>query len=410
MLQLSSRHDELQPGTAAGARRAAEPLTVELLSPEAAAAHAAEWRDLAADCLEPNIFFEPGFALAAARHLAKGRGPRFLFVWNGAREADRRLLAVCPLAPSGRLARFLPARIWTHEQAPLGTPLLDPARGEEALAALFAYCRTHLPHVAGLIFPLLPQAGPVARLLTAAAAAEGREIQIFAAHERASLGAGLEPRRYLEQSIGSVRRRKLKRARKLLEARGTVTFRVLREPSEIGDGAEAFLGLEAKGWKGRRGTAFLKTPERAGFARELISKLANESKYFIASLDLNGQPIAMGLVLESGDRAYWWKVTYDEDFATYSPGVLLTLELTRVLLDDAKIALTDSCASADHPMIDRIWSERMAIADLLIAVDADRPQGFASLARRERLRRALRSQLKAIVLHLRHWKRALGHV
>lgn len=411
MLQLLSHQDMPLAGTVAEARfiRAAAPMTVEVLCPDAAGAYVAEWRRLPEDCLEPNIFLEPGFALAAARHLAKRRAPRFLFVWEGNTAGQRKLLAVCPLAPAGHFAGFLPARIWTHEQAPLGTPLLDRTRAEEALAAIFAYCRAHLPRAAGLMFPVLPQEGAVARLLAASAAAEGREIQIFGAHQRAILGAGLEPQRYLERSITSVRRRKLKRARKLLEARGTVTFRVLREPSEVNDAAEAFLALEAKGWKGRRGTAFLKSPERAGFARELVSKLASEGKYFIASLDLNGQPVAMGLVLESGRRAYWWKVTYDEDFATYSPGVLFTLELTRVLLDDAKIVLTNSCASADHPMIDHIWSERMAIADLLIAVDAGRPQGFAALATRERLRRALRGRLKEIVLHLRRWKRALGH-
>ncbi len=416
MLQLLSHQDvplEDVPlaGAVAGASfiRAAVPMTVEVLRPDAAGAYAAEWRRLAEDCLEPNIFLEPGFALAAARHLAKRRAPRFLFVWEGDTAGQRKLLAVCPLVPAGHFASFLPARIWTHEQAPLGTPLLDRTRAEEALAAIFAYCRAHLPRAAGLMFPTLPQEGAVAQLLVAGAAADGREIQIYGAHQRAILGAGQEPQSYLERSITSVRRRKLKRARKLLEARGMVTFRVLREPSEIGDAAEAFLVLEAKGWKGRRGTAFLKSPERAAFARELVAKLASEGKYFIASLDLDGKPLAMALMLESGGRAYWWKVTYDEGFATYSPGVLLTLELTRVLLSDTKIALTDSCASADHPMIDHIWSERIAIADFLIAVDADRPQRFAAFATLEQLRRTLRGRLKGIVLRLRRWKRALGH-
>jgi len=50
-----------------------EELDVEILDAEAAAAHVAEWGRLAADCLEPNGFLEPGFALPAARHLAKHR-------------------------------------------------------------------------------------------------------------------------------------------------------------------------------------------------------------------------------------------------------------------------------------------------------------------------------------------------
>ncbi len=258
------------------------------------------------------------------------------------------------------------------------------------------------------MFPMLPQDGAVARLLTERASAEGRDVEIFGLHQRAVLAGGQEPQSYLQRSVGSERRRRLKRARALLEARGTLTFRLLRAPSELKDAAEAFLTLEANGWKGRRGTAFLKSPERAAFARELAAKLADEGKYVIARLDLDGEPLAIGLVLQSSGRAYWWKIAYDEGFAAYSPGFLLALELTRVLLADTTIALTNSCAGADHPMIERIWSERMAIADLFVAVDADHSKKFALLAKRESLYRALRSQLKDMVLRLRRWKRAQG--
>jgi len=103
--------------------------------------------------------------------------PHFLFVWDG----SRRLLGVCPLERPGRLQ----ARVWTHEQAPLGTPLLDRERAEEALAAIFAFCREHWPKVVGLMFPSLPQDGPTARLLIALANAEGRSVRRFAVYRRA---------------------------------------------------------------------------------------------------------------------------------------------------------------------------------------------------------------------------------
>lgn len=402
---------ELLPGqNGAQADPAAAPLTVELLSPEAAAAYLPQWRNLAETCLEPNVFLDPDYALPAARHIAHKKPPRFLFVWENQSSDRRKLVGLCPLGHMGVAGRFLPTRIWTHEQAPLGTPLLDRDLAEDALTAIFAYCRTHLQPGAGLLFPMLPQEGETARLLMASAAADGRAIQILAAHQRACLNAGPEPQRYLDASITSNRRRKLKRARKLLEARGTLTFRVLNEPDEIRVAAETFLDLEAKGWKGRRGTAFLKSPERAAFAHEVAMKLAGRGKYFVVSLDLAGRPLAMGLVLKSGGRAFWWKIAYDEAFATYSPGVLLTLELTRVLLTHAAITMADSCAQADHPMIDHIWSERMGIADVLVAVSAKTPEKFAALARRENLRRALRSRLKDAVLGLRRWKRRLARV
>lgn len=379
-------------------------LKVELLAPDAAATHVAPWRRLAADCLEPNVFLEPGFALPAARHLAKGRAPRFLFVWEEDDAGPRKLVGVCPLAAASAFDRILPTWIWTHEQAPLGVPLLDPIRGEEALAAIFSFCRTHLPQVAGLIFPLLPQEGRVAQLLVASAAAEGRSQKFFDMHPRAVLVPGMEPQRYLERSVGSARRRKLNKARKSLQAIGSLELRIIRHPQDIRATTEEFFVLEAKGWKGRRGTAFLKSPERAGFARDVALQLGAEDKYFAVSLDLNKKPIAMALILESGGRAFWWKITYDEDFASFSPGVLLAFDMTRHLLDDPRITLTDSCTGSETPMIDHIWSERMPIADVLVAVSPDRPRRFELAAHGEELRRTLRRRLKSIVLRLRDWK------
>ena len=44
-------------------------------------------------------------------------------------------------------------------------------------------------------------------------------------------------------------------------------------------------------------------------------------------------------------------------FASASPGVQLTLALTERQIGTG-VAETDSCAIADHPMIDRIWPDR----------------------------------------------------
>src|SRR5579863_3799446 len=113
-----------------GALRGTRLMRVESLTAEAAEAHVAAWRGLAARCLEPNVFLEPDFAIAAAKHLAKDAAPCFLFAWTESGE----LIGVCPLAHVKGLGRFLPRRIWTHDQAPLGTPLLDRARAKDALA------------------------------------------------------------------------------------------------------------------------------------------------------------------------------------------------------------------------------------------------------------------------------------
>jgi Acetyltransferase (GNAT) domain len=76
--------------------------------------------------------------------------------------------------------------------------------------------------------------------------------------------------------------------------------------------------------------------------------------------------VAAGIVLRHQDRAFFFKIGVDERFAKFSPGVQLTVELTRHLCSDPTIASADSMAAPDHPMINPIWRGRFAIGDVLI--------------------------------------------
>ena len=81
------------------------------------------------------------------------------------------------------------------------------------------------------------------------------------------------------------------------------------------------------------------------------------------------------------------KTAFDERFARFSPGVLLQRE-NLAILERPDIAWTDSCAAADHPMIDHIWRERRAIARLSIAIGGPlRRMLFACLVAAELRRR-----------------------
>ena len=84
-------------------------------------------------------------------------------------------------------------------------------------------------------------------------------------------------------------------------------------------------------------------------------------------------PLAAGIVLRHQNRAFFFKIGVDERFAKFSPGVQLTLELTRHLCADPKIASADSTASPDHPMINPIWRDRFAVGDMLIPLRRNDP-------------------------------------
>ena len=94
-------------------------------------------------------------------------------------------------------------------------------------------------------------------------------------------------------------------------------------------GLRALPRPRSKGWKGARGTALIEEPTRAAFAREAAEVSRATVALRVHELALDGAAIASGVELRAGRRAFFWKIAYDEAFAAYSPGVLLTRALSR---------------------------------------------------------------------------------
>src|SRR6201999_2933267 len=179
-----------------------------------------------------------------------------------------------------------------------------------------------------------------------------------------------------------------------LAEHGEVSFDIARSPQEVASALEIFLKLEAGGWKGERGTALAQVEGDAAFIRRATQALAETGNCEIVTLRAGATPVASGIVLRHRSRAFFFKLGVDERFAKFSPGVQLTLDLTRHLCADPAITSADSTASADHPMINPIWRGRLAIGDVLIplaARDPVVPMIHAALAARNLTRSALRS-------------------
>src|SRR6185369_10161982 len=220
--------------------------------------------------------------------------------------------------------------------------------------------------------------GAVAAVLDAAIVAHGGRAASFARHQRALLAPDAVNRAdYLDHAMGAKKRKELRRQRKRLADGGAVVHAVAREPAAVAQALASFFALEAGGWKGRAGTAASTDPDVSAFVAAAVTVLAAQRKASVESLSLGEQPIASSIVLRSGATAWCWKIAYDERFAKASPGVQLVADLTQTLLDDATIARADSCASADHPMIDHIWRERLPVTDRLIAVGPEAARRFA---------------------------------
>ena len=322
-------------------------------------------------------------------------------VWAAGLAAERTLIAVCPVVlPRNPLRRL--ATVWVHDLTALGVPLLDRDRAGTGLEGLLSWMAENLPGRGAVLFESIPADGPTAALLRRVAETTRRGHVVVQRWHRAVLRFGAAPARAGLGALSSKARKDARRQARRLADLGRLDYASLRD-GDLEGAVEQFLALEAGGWKGRAGTALLGVASRAAFARTMMWHLGRQGRCRIERLALDGAPIAMTVILSCGRTDYLWKIAYAEDLSRFSPGVLLVLEFSERQKRDGRILVSDSCAVPDHPMIDRLWRDRLAMQDVALAPAPARERAFRFAVAGERSWRRLRASAKAI---LHRWRRS----
>ncbi|MEL6713428.1 MAG: GNAT family N-acetyltransferase, partial [Planctomycetota bacterium] len=257
---------------------------------------------------EPNPFFSRAVLGGALEHLG-AENARVALVVGTPRATDSSAPVVAGLFPlAGSGAR---TRVWLHRYAFTGTPLIRA----DALARTWrAFLEWHLdaPGAPLLQLPQLNADGPVFRALVEELSRSERRTWVQDQHLRALFvqredrdGAAYR----LEAQTRKVRRN-LRRARRLLAARAELGLEAGPIPSaDVERFADEFLELEARGWKGRRGTAMGSSGPDARWFRGSLADLARDGRALGAVLRLAGRPAAMGVYFTdpSGSSASYFK-------------------------------------------------------------------------------------------------------
>jgi hypothetical protein len=184
--------------------------------------------------------------------------------------------------------------------------------------------------------------------------------------------------------VRAKKRKELRRQANRLAEQGAVAFRRWRAGDPAGPWIDAFLALEARGWKGRAGSALASQGDTEAWFRAIVPAAAAAGRLDMRALDLDGRPLAMLVNFLCPPGGFSFKTAFDEDHARFSPGVLLQ-QANLDLLGDPRIMWVDSCAAPGHPMIDSVWRERRALVWVNVPLSgaADRWR-FTWLTRAER--------------------------
>jgi CelD/BcsL family acetyltransferase involved in cellulose biosynthesis len=360
-----------------------------------------QWRALAGRAVEPNGYYLPDWALAINAS-ARGRtNVSALGAWSDVSAAEpdaARLIGLMPAVSLWRAYKIpLPALVSADPYGTLCTPLLDREMADEAAMRLMRQARDAGAHA--LILRDVTLGGAVMKTFTRVLERGAMRPRLLRSHARAGLDATRDADELLRDALGAKKLKELRRQRHRLAEHGEVSFEVARTPDDVARALETFLTLEASGWKAQRGTALTQDDGDASFIRRAAVGLAEHGQCEIATLRAGDTPVAATIVPRHRDRAFYFKLGVDERFAKLSPGVQLTLDVTRYLCADPAIAMVDSMAAADHPMINPIWRGRLMIGDVLIPLGRYDPMAaliHAAMILRQRIREPARRAVHLI--------------
>jgi CelD/BcsL family acetyltransferase involved in cellulose biosynthesis len=346
----------------------------------------AAWNACAVDALAPiGTNLHPWLG-AAFQHLRKTRPVSLLTVWRG------HVLSGAVALEKSRWRWGFPCRVsktWQHPLAFEGMPLIAAAGSSRTVDMLLA---SH--GGAALLLNAIPFEGPFLPLLQARAKALNAPLAMLDRRERAALTPVGSFTTWFQSNIANKRRREFRRQRARLGEQGNLESLQWRRDTPVQSWLDEFAHLENKGWKGIRGTACRQDSAVMAALGAALPALAAQRNLRFWKIALDGRPIAMMFAIASGNKAWLTKCAYDEDFAKYSPGVLLDLDATESLLAEERFDVVDSCAIPGHSM-ENIWRDRIGLVDILVGRPGGSHTLFAVMVAAERLRRRAREMAKS---------------
>jgi CelD/BcsL family acetyltransferase involved in cellulose biosynthesis len=179
-----------------------------------------------------------------------------------------------------------------------------------------------------------------------------------------------------ESQLNSGRRSDLRRAVRNAEKIGSLSYQILSlTPSQLGPILEEALDVEAANWKGSEGSAIAYDKLRGQFYRRYAAAACAAGILRVCFLRVGSKAVAMQLALECAGSFWLLKIGYRDEFARYSPGMLLMAETIRYAVSRGLVSYEFLGNAEDWT---RIWTQD-EIQSVTIRAYPFRARGAAAL-------------------------------
>jgi CelD/BcsL family acetyltransferase involved in cellulose biosynthesis len=335
-----------------------------------------DWLDLLNRPLTENPFLHPSIVQAGVENgLEGGRGAAVIVSRDGQMEG------VFPFRSAHVRGIEFPGAATTELNLYHfnGAPLVRDRNAPNALRAwLGAFGQKGVP--SAWVLRHVDLEGDFARTLAAVAEEAGYSCHAFHRYQRPRLSREHGTFEDHVKAVLSKRRVKdIRRNLRRLGEQGEVRLEQATEPNRVTQRLEDFLRIEAKGWKGEAGTAFLSETATAGFARAAFAPDGEGGLVSIDTLLVDDKPIAVSLNVQAGDVRFTPKCAIDEDYRCFSPGVLMEYQIIEAFYADQSCKVMDSAITTDAHLVAGLWNEGAAHGDVIVAKSAWRANALAAV-------------------------------
>jgi hypothetical protein len=325
---------------------------------------------LAADAIENNVFYEPAVLMASLSTFGKNSKFAFALIYrkHPGSGSTPQLCGFFPLV-LGKY-RGLPvccASLWNFMHYNSCTPLVRRGAERDALKAFFKWARSQQHRFSLLELNYLPGSGEFSASIATALRELETPHRVLEVFSRAFLRRKKDAETYFHEAVPGIKRKEYRRLERRLAEKGRLEYSEAASKDELSGRIEEFLRLEASGWKGKAGTALACTPETKKYFEDAATALFARGQLQLVTTYLAGRPIAAKCNFLSGSGGAAVRIAFDEEFRRYSPGLLLELENIRRIHDATRTQWMDSCATADHFMANRLWTERKVLQSVVVA-------------------------------------------
>jgi hypothetical protein len=320
------------------------------------------WRCLCDRASEPNPFMEPDCLIPAAVHQSFGAEIEIAVA-----EESGSAYACVPLRAVSRWHSFPYPFVTTQVRRSIecGTPLIDAERGAEALGAVLSTLseRRGVKRSRVLAVPKVSQDGPVFEAFQTAAHASGLPFIVYESWDRGLICRRPEPN-YEGDFSPDFRANLRRRRRRLADELGVDPIVVDRtgDPAAL----DRYLDLEASGYKTKSGLAMETEPGEREFFRDMCQRFAASGRLRLLAMEVGDRTLAMLTWIRGGDGLFGFRMSYDEQFARYGPGIMLQIAAIEDFHSNTNADWLDTCTYRDNETLLRLYPDRRPSASIFV--------------------------------------------